>query len=82
MDNLSQHFDEIEALASIYDQDWKIENESGTVYSMQVAADVKLFVTFIPEYPSDKPPEYEMTAPALTLEQKKVIEEEFEKIYK
>lgn len=82
MDNLTQHFDEIEALTSIYEQDWKIENEDGTAYSMQVTPEVKLFVNFIPEYPSDKPPKYEMTAPSLTVEQKKLIEEEFKTIYK
>lgn len=82
MDNLSQQFDEIEALSSIYDQDWKIENEDGTSYSIQVTPDVKLFITFIPEYPSEKPPKYEMTAPALTVEQKRQIEEEFKQIYK
>lgn len=82
MDNLSQHFDEIEALSSIYDAEWKIENNSGTVYSMQVTPGVKLFITFISEYPSDKPPKYEMTAPALTVNQKHRIEIEFQKIYK
>lgn len=82
MDNVSQHFDEIEALASIYGQDWKMEDETGTTYSMQVNPDVKLFITFIPEYPSDKPPKYEMTAPLLTLEQKTQVDEELEKMYR
>lgn len=81
MDNISQHIDEIEALASIYDQDWKMENETGTTYSMQVTPNVKLFITFTSDYPSNKPPEYEMTAPTLSLEQKTQIAEEFKKIY-
>lgn len=82
MDNLSQQFDEKLALSSIYIKEWKIENKNGTVYSMQVTPDVKLFITFIPKYPSDKPPKYVMTAPALTAKQKREVDREFQKIYR
>lgn len=81
-DNFAQHIDEIEALTSIYEHDWHTENDSGTTYSIQVAPDVKLFLTFVPEYPSHAPPKYEMIAPTITSEQKHRVAEEFQRIYK
>lgn len=81
MDNVTYQLDEIAALTSIYEQDWQKENETGTNYSMQISPDVKLFVTFVPEYPSTKPPKYEMTAPILSLKQKRQIAQKFEKIF-
>lgn len=80
MENLSQHIDEIEVLSSIYGADWKAENEAGTEYSMQVTSDVKLFVTFISEYPSNSPPKYELQAPLMSSQQKKQIATAFDVI--
>lgn len=81
MDNLSEQCDEIEALSAIYGQDWNAENEKGTDYSMQVTSDVKLFITLVPQYPSHAPPKFEMIAPVLTIEQKRLVKEEFNAIY-
>lgn len=82
MDNLAQHVDEIEALSSIYGSDWKAENDTGTEFCMQVTSDVKLFVTFTPEYPSNGPPKYELQAPSINASQKQKIAAEFELIAK
>lgn len=81
MDNFTQNIDEALALSSIYDSDWKAENESGTEYSMQITPDVKLFITFTPEYPTDGPPKYELLAPLMSSEEKQQVAEEFRKIY-
>lgn len=80
MDNLAQHVDEIEALSSIYGAEWKAENDSGTEFSIQVTKDVKLFVTFTSEYPSDGPPKYELQAPSMSTSQKQIIAAEFASI--
>lgn len=82
MTNLSAHADEIEALVSIYGNDWKCENDSGTTWSIEAIPAVTLFVTFTAEYPSDGPPKYDLLAPSLSADQKLNISNEFEAIYK
>lgn len=67
--------DEIEALASIYGSDWKIENENGNVFSIVVAGEspervINLQITFSAGYPLLDPPIYEISAPWLKRDEK------------
>ncbi|CAG9816016.1 unnamed protein product, partial [Phaedon cochleariae] len=81
MDNISQQSDEMEALTSIFGDEWQMD--PGTkMCSIDITKEVKLFITLIPEYPSSSLPQYELLAPNLSLQQKKHIDEEFENLYK
>lgn len=80
MDNLAEQCEEIEALKSIYEDNWQVQ--SGTnCYSMQVTPNVKLFITLNDDYPSQKPPNFELLAPTLSRDQKQLISDEFHQIY-
>ncbi|XP_044269640.1 protein IMPACT-A-like [Tribolium madens] len=80
MDNLVEQCEEIEALKSIYDDNWRLEAETNC-YSIQINPNVKLFITLNDDYPSNKPPNFELLAPTLPLEQKQLICDEFSRIY-
>lgn len=67
-DNVSSQADEIEALSAIYQEDWIVEDPAKRVYkivlSNEVSGDKLSFqVTLPPEYPSEAPPFYEISAP-------------------
>ncbi|XP_057671882.1 protein IMPACT homolog [Diorhabda carinulata] len=80
MDNISQQSDEIEALKSIYGEEWRSETVPGT-YSIDISKDVRLYITLVPEYPSSSLPKYELLAPNLTFNQKKFIQQKFHNLY-
>ncbi|EFA00826.2 Protein IMPACT-B-like Protein [Tribolium castaneum] len=80
MDNLAEQCEELEALKSIYDDNWRLEMDTNC-YSIQINPNVKLFVTLNDDYPSSKPPSFELLAPTLTSEQKQLISDEFGSIY-
>uniref|UniRef100_A0A6P7FCV0 Protein IMPACT-like n=1 Tax=Diabrotica virgifera virgifera TaxID=50390 RepID=A0A6P7FCV0_DIAVI len=80
MDNVSQQLDEIEALKSIFGDEWQVDSGTGT-YSIDISKEVKLFITLVPEYPSSSLPGYELLAPNLHFSQKKNIEQRFQNLY-
>lgn len=80
MDNISLQSDEIEALKSIFEDQWEINIETGS-YSIQIDKDVNLFITLSPEYPLCAPPKYELLAPTLTSAQKDIVKNAFQHIY-
>ncbi|KAJ3663825.1 hypothetical protein Zmor_008047 [Zophobas morio] len=80
MDNLAEQCEEIEALKSIYDNKWKLEPATNC-YSIQITPNVKLFITLNENYPSTAPPNFELLAPTLTVDQKQQVTDEFQEIY-
>ncbi|XP_046382427.1 protein IMPACT-A-like isoform X2 [Ischnura elegans] len=83
-DNLTRQVDEIEALTSIYNDLWKVDDEASRVYSMKVEEngyEVTLFVTLPPEYPSECPPIYQLSAPWLKGQERQNICVQLEEIY-
>ncbi|KAG5898032.1 hypothetical protein JTB14_001743 [Gonioctena quinquepunctata] len=81
MDNIAMQSDEMEALESIFGDQWQVDCGTG-VCSFDVTKEVKLFITLTPNYPSDGLPKYELLAPELSLDQKKLIEEKFQNLYR
>lgn len=81
MDNISQQSDEIEALKSIFGDEWHVDTETGT-YNINISKEVKLFITLTSDYPSSSLPKYELLAPNLNISQKKTIEQKFQNLYK
>lgn len=80
MDNISQQSDEIEALKSIFGDEWHVDTETGT-YNINISKEVKLFITLTSDYPSSSLPKYELLAPNLNISQKKTIEQKFQNLY-
>ncbi|XP_060527747.1 protein IMPACT-B-like isoform X2 [Cylas formicarius] len=80
MDNISQQADEIEALKSIFEDQWHFNSEAGS-YCIQITRDVELWITLNPEYPSDLPPTHELLAPTLSKSQKDLVDQEFKTIF-
>lgn len=81
-DNSTQQSEEIEALFAIYGTEWHRENDIENSYYIQITPDVQLSVTLNSDYPSTKPPTYQLLAPKLKKEQKLCIAKEFDEIYK
>ncbi|XP_075529578.1 protein IMPACT-B-like [Dermacentor variabilis] len=74
-DNVSSQADEIEALSAIYQDDWKVEDAANRVYKIVLCSEstgdkLSFQVTLPPEYPSEAPPFYEISAPWMTQERK------------
>ncbi|KAH6948269.1 hypothetical protein HPB50_023323 [Hyalomma asiaticum] len=74
-DNVSSQADEIEALSAIYQDDWKVEDPANRVYKIVLCSEsnsdkLSFQVTLPPEYPSEAPPFYEISAPWMTQERK------------
>lgn len=80
MDNITQQTEEMEALLSIFGDQWKIDASTG-LCSITIAKSVKLYITLVPEYPSKSLPKYELLAPELTATQKQTIDKEIDNIF-
>lgn len=80
MDNLSQQAEEMEVLSSIFEDQWKFIKKTDS-YSIQIAKDIEMWITLNKDYPSDRPPKYELWAPNLSKAQKDLINESFKEIY-
>ncbi|XP_028177138.1 protein IMPACT-like, partial [Ostrinia furnacalis] len=64
--NQTTHDEEVQALNSIYGDDWSAESEVARTYRVRIrelAHVVLLIVTMSPGYPGQAPPEYELSAP-------------------
>lgn len=58
--------EEVEALSSIYGDDWITESEATRSYSIRIEEnknEVRLYVTMPEDYPALAPPKYELSAP-------------------
>lgn len=76
--------EEIEALCSIYESQWKTVDEADRNYSIEIVEGnhhVTLYVTLPPGYPTDSPPIYSVLAPDLKQDVKIEIYNELENIY-
>lgn len=73
--------DEVESLSSIYDKQWKTEDEGGCSYSVNISDSVTLYVTLPLNYPSKAPPTYQISAPKLSNEEKREISRILEETY-
>lgn len=76
--------DEIEALSAIYRSEWKTEDESYRTYSATVTEggrEIILLITIPPEYPSNSPPYYMLTAPWMKSEEKDSLYAQLEEVY-
>ncbi|CAH0714973.1 unnamed protein product, partial [Brenthis ino] len=83
-DNLSKQVEEIEALRSIYGEDWVIDNESSRSYSIKVKDhknEVILYITMPDDYPSMSPPKYELSAPWMDRKAKENLHYSLDEIY-
>lgn len=79
IDNISQQVDEIEALKSIYEDAWIAED--GGSFTMNISRSVKLFITLNEEYPSKRPPKFDVIAPELSPEDRRKLYKEYRIIY-
>ncbi|GLV44781.1 hypothetical protein CBL_14648 [Carabus blaptoides fortunei] len=76
MENLSAQADEIEVLSSIYGSDWKTEDERHRSYSLKLCEgnyEITVFIKLPLDYPTNSPPEIEISAPYLSRTQKQEI---------
>ncbi|KAF4519704.1 hypothetical protein B566_EDAN003955 [Ephemera danica] len=83
-DNLTRQADEIEALSSIYDTAFKIEDEANRSYSIligEVPNTVTLFFKFSEGYPSMVPPTYQLSAPWLKGIERHELSNHLENLY-
>ncbi|KAJ9592784.1 hypothetical protein L9F63_015562, partial [Diploptera punctata] len=79
-DNLSRQVEEIEALCSIYGNEWKTEDEANRSYSIKIE-DAVLYVKMPSDYPSASPPEYQLSAPYLGTSEKQRISSHMDQVY-
>ncbi|EEC14059.1 protein IMPACT [Ixodes scapularis] len=73
--NIASQADEIEALSAIYQDEWKVEDAADCVYRITLCNEnnnhkLDFKVRLPPEYPSDAPPIYEISAPWMSHEDK------------
>lgn len=81
-ENKIQQIEETEVLLAIYGLDWQKDPNIEGSYCIKLDKDVQLSITYNSEYPSHKPPSYELLAPNLTKYQKQDLNTAFEEIYR
>ncbi|GBP41353.1 Protein IMPACT-B [Eumeta japonica] len=83
-DNLAKQIEEIEALSSIYNEDWATESENCRSYSIKIIEnkiEAILYVTLPLEYPTSAPPKYELSAPTLDRKAKENLYKALDEVY-
>ncbi|KAG8246386.1 hypothetical protein J6590_086185 [Homalodisca vitripennis] len=68
--------DEIEALRSIYGDQWQNEDELAGAYRVEVTegrCEAALHIKLPPLYPCSAPPQYQLSAPTLTRSEKESL---------
>ncbi|KAG9478955.1 hypothetical protein GDO78_012562 [Eleutherodactylus coqui] len=87
-ENLQSQIDEIEALSSIYGDDWCVIDEAARIFCIKVSSSsdhpewtLCLQVILPPEYPSAAPPLYQLNAPWVRGEDRMTISNNLEEIY-
>ncbi|KAG8246385.1 hypothetical protein J6590_086184 [Homalodisca vitripennis] len=76
--------DEIEALRSIYGDQWQNEDELAGAYRVEVTegrCEAALHIKLPPQYPCSAPPQYQLSAPSLTRSEKQSLSAKLENIY-
>ncbi|XP_028178423.1 protein IMPACT-like [Ostrinia furnacalis] len=80
--NKTRQLEEVEALSSIYGEDWVTESEA--CYSIKVKdikREILLSVTMTPDYPSQSPPQYELSAPWMDRKAKQILHQTLDAVY-
>ncbi|XP_026735306.1 protein IMPACT-like [Trichoplusia ni] len=83
-DNLTKQAEEVEALSSIYGDDWTTESDVSRSYSIRIEEnknEVRLYVTMPSDYPSLAPPKYEISAPWMDRKAKTELLHALEEVY-
>ncbi|CAK1589675.1 unnamed protein product [Parnassius mnemosyne] len=83
-DNLTKQIEEVEALSSIYGEDWTTESESNRSYNIKIKEndrEVILYVTMPPDYPGQAPPKYELSAPWMDRREKEKLHISLDEVY-
>ncbi|XP_013381455.1 protein IMPACT-like [Lingula anatina] len=87
-DNLSRQSDEIEALSSIYGEDWRVVDEAERHYCIEITDGkekpkwkITLQVTLPSDYPGSSPPTYEINAPWLRGAVRYELQNTLEEVY-
>ncbi|XP_075684464.1 protein IMPACT isoform X1 [Rhinoderma darwinii] len=87
-ENLQSQIDEIEALSSIYGDDWCVIDEAARIFCIKISNSLDhpewtlcLQVILPPEYPAAAPPLYQLNAPWLRGEDRLTISNNLEEIY-
>ncbi|XP_038218213.1 protein IMPACT-like isoform X1 [Zerene cesonia] len=83
-DNLAKQIEEVEALTSIYSEDFAIDSETLRTYSIKIKDnnnEVILTVTMPPEYPGQAPPKYELSAPWMDRKAKENLKHCLDEVY-
>ncbi|XP_069587308.1 protein IMPACT [Ranitomeya imitator] len=87
-ENLQSQIDEVEALSSIYGDDWCVIDEAARIFCIKISDSLDhpewtlcLQVILPPDYPSASPPLYQLNAPWLRGEDRLTISNNLEEIY-
>ncbi|XP_063393781.1 protein IMPACT-like [Cydia fagiglandana] len=83
-ENLTKQDEEIEALSSIYGDDWTTESDVTRSYKIRVEEnkhEAILYVTMPPEYPSQSPPKFELSAPWMERKDKADLHQALNEVY-
>jgi len=78
-ENKQRQLEEIEALNSIYEEDFLLE--SGQSLTIRVGKEEKVTVTLPPSYPASAPPTYSLTAPRLSPAEKSELAAALAQLY-
>lgn len=84
VDNCMKQAEEVEALSSIYGEDWTTESEETRSYNIRIEEnkhEVLLYVTLPEEYPSLAPPKYELSAPWMDRKAKEKLHMLLDEVY-
>lgn len=74
----------MEALSSIYGEDWAVESDKTRSYSIKVSTnkyEVILYVTMPEDYPSQSPPTFEVCAPWMSRPDKTSLHRSLDEVY-
>ncbi|KAM9308353.1 protein IMPACT [Gastrophryne carolinensis] len=87
-ENLQSQIDEVEALSSIYGDDWCVIDEAARIFCIKISDSSELpewtlclQVILPPEYPAAAPPLYQLNAPWLRGEDRLTLSNHLEEIY-
>lgn len=81
-DNMTKQMEEVEALSAIYGEDWV--SESAKTYCIKIKENKKevlLYVTMPPDYPTQSPPKFEMSAPWMDRKAKQQLHRDLDEVY-
>lgn len=74
----------MEALSSIYGDDWTTESDISKSYCIRISEkkkEVLLYVTMPPDYPGLAPPKYELSAPWMDRKAKESLHNALDEVY-